>query len=95
MGKINSIWVFVIVTTGKNWFLYQLDVKNTVSNPNLEEELFMDHLDLKNLWEKIKFIDLKNSFYGLKQSLLPPFRWFGRKKDRKVFEGNEEGFLYN
>ena len=41
VAKINSIWVLLHLAVNVNWSLYQLDVKNTFLNGDLEEEVFM------------------------------------------------------
>ena len=69
VAKINSIQIVLSLTVNSNWPLYQLDVKNTFLNEDLEEEVFMD---LPPNFEKDfgtnKVCRLKKSLYGLKQS---------------------------
>ncbi|KAJ4721114.1 Retrovirus-related Pol polyprotein from transposon TNT 1-94 [Melia azedarach] len=72
-------WVFTIKfkadgTVERDWFLYQLNVKNAFLHGNLEEEVYMNvPPGFETTMRADKACKLKKSLYGLKQS---PRAWF-------------------
>ncbi|KAH9696724.1 reverse transcriptase Ty1/copia-type domain-containing protein [Citrus sinensis] len=76
IAKLNTIIILLSLAVNLDWYLYQLDIKNTFLNGDLEEEVFMEvpqGLDLNLTGNKV--CKLKKSLYGLKQS---PRAWFDR-----------------
>ncbi|KAL6214060.1 hypothetical protein ACLB2K_013498 [Fragaria x ananassa] len=76
VAKINTIRVLMSLAANMDWPLQQFDVKNAFLHGDLNEEIYMD-LPLgynTSTGEKV-VCRLKNSLYGLKQSLRA---WFGR-----------------
>ena len=76
VAKLNIVRVLLSSTTNLDWKLQQLNVKNTLLNGELEEEV---HMEMSSGFDEIKMngkvCKLKKSFYELKQS---PRAWFGR-----------------
>lgn len=76
MAKLNTVRVLFSLAINQDWPLYQLDVKNTFLNGDLEEEVYMSiPQGLENKSNNMLLCKLKKSLYGLKQS---PRVWFDR-----------------
>ncbi|KAH9697911.1 retrovirus-related pol polyprotein from transposon RE1 [Citrus sinensis] len=79
VAKINSIRVLISLAVHSDWNLYQLDVKNTFLNGELEEEVFMDlPPGFEGNHGSSKVCKLHKSLYGLKQSPRAWFECFGK-----------------
>ncbi|KAA0061369.1 cysteine-rich RLK RECEPTOR-like protein kinase [Cucumis melo var. makuwa] len=91
-------WVFTIkflwsLAVNLDRSLYQLDVKNTFLNGDLEEEVFISlPPGLEKELASSKICKLKKSLYGLKQS---PRAWFERfgKVVQLILTGDDEASL--
>jgi hypothetical protein len=60
----------------KNFKIYQMDVKTTLLNGNLEEKVYIEQHEGFTLSENKDYVcKLKKSLYGLKQT---PREWFSR-----------------
>lgn len=78
VAKLNTIRVFLSLTTNLNWPIYQLDIKNEFLNENLEEEVYMTiPSKFSTKLNARKVCKLKKSLYELKQSRKAWFDRFG------------------
>lgn len=72
--KHSSICILLALVAQYNLELAQLDVKMSFLHGDLEEEIFMSHLDgFKEAGKETMVCHLKKSLYGLKQS---PHQWY-------------------
>ena len=77
VAKMASIRLFIAMTTLQKWPLYQLDVKNTFLNGDLQEEIYMEEPPgfVAQGESSGLVLRLRKSLYGLKQT---PRAWFGK-----------------
>ena len=53
VAKMNTIRILLSIATNKNWNLFQMDVKNSFLQGNLEEEVYIDippSFDISQIW---------------------------------------------
>lgn len=64
--KMTYVWVLIVLVATRVWPLYQLDVKNTFSQSDLQEEVYIKPpLGLAHLPQHV--CHLHHAIYGLKQ----------------------------
>ena len=89
MTRINSIRMVLAIVVMKNLEVHQMDVKTTFLNGDLDEEIYMEHLEgFLALGQEKKVCKLVKSLYGLKQA---PKQWH-EKFDNVMMS---HGFIIN
>lgn len=74
--RIEAIRMFLAFVSYKNFKLYEVDVKSTLLNGGLEEEVYIEQLDGFQLLKDLDMVyKLKKALYGLNQ---PPWAWYVR-----------------
>ena len=68
IARLESIRMFLSYATHNNFKVYQMDVKSTFLNGDLEEEVYIEQTDN---WDNV--CKLKKALYGLKQE---PRAWY-------------------
>ena len=69
MTRINSIRMMLAITILRNLEIHQMDVKTTFLNGDLDEEIYMEHLEgFSTPGQERKVCKLVKSLYGLKQA---------------------------
>ena len=73
---MESIRLILAYASSKNIKVYQMDVKSSFLNGELEEEVYMEQLDGFQVQEAVNHVyGLKKALYGLKQA---PRAWYSR-----------------
>jgi hypothetical protein len=73
---LEAIRMFLAYSCHKNFKIYQMDVKSTFLNGDLEEEVYMEKLEGFSLTDNPNYVcKLKKALYGLKQA---PQAWYYR-----------------
>jgi hypothetical protein len=76
VARMEAICLLLAYACSKNVKLYQMDVKSTFLNGELEEEVYIEQLEGFQLSENIDYVcKLKKALYGLKQA---PRAWYSR-----------------
>ena len=71
MSTLEEIKIFLAFASHNHFKGYQMDVKSSFLNGNLEEELYIEHLEGFSLSENKDYVcKLKKAIYGLKQALI-------------------------
>jgi hypothetical protein len=69
VAKIESIILIISYAYSKNIKVYLMDVKSTFLNGELEEEAYIEKLEIFHLSENEYYVSmLKKAFYGLKKA---------------------------
>jgi hypothetical protein len=76
VARLEAIRMFLAYSCHKNFKVYQMDVKSTFPNGDLEEEVYMEQPKGFSLTDNPNYIcKLKKALYGLKQA---PRAWYYR-----------------
>ena len=76
MARMEAMIMFLAYACSKRIKVYQMDVKSTFLNGELEEEVYIEQSEGFLLSEKEDYVcRLKKDLYGLKQSLRA---WYSR-----------------
>jgi hypothetical protein len=68
MARLESIRMFFAYSCHKNFKVYQMDVKSTFLNGDLEEEVYMEQPEGFSLKDNHDYLcKMKKDLYGLKQ----------------------------
>ena len=74
--RMEIVRMFLSYAENKNFKVYQIDVKSTFLNRELEEEVYIEQVEgFPLIEEKDMVCRLKKSLYGLKQA---PRTWYAR-----------------
>jgi hypothetical protein len=67
--RLEAIRMFLAYSCHKNFKVYQMDVKSTFLNGDLEEEVYMEQPEGFSLTDNSNYVcNLKKNLYGLKQA---------------------------
>jgi hypothetical protein len=96
MARLEAIRMFLAYSCHKNFKVYQMDVKSTFLNGDLEEEVYMEQPEGFSLTDNPNYVcKLKNALYGLKQA---PCAWYYRLdkflQDKGFKKGTVDNNLY-
>jgi hypothetical protein len=76
VARYTSIRTIIALATKMKWKLYQMDVKTTFLNGDIEEEVYIEQPQgFEVEYRKTHVWKLKKALYGLKQA---PKAWYGR-----------------
>jgi hypothetical protein len=76
VAGLEAIRMFLAFSSYRKFKVYQMDVKSTFLNGNLEEEVYIEQLDGFQITNKRDYVcKLKKALYGLKQA---PRAWYAR-----------------
>ena len=76
VARLETIRMFLDLASHKNFNVYQMDVKSSFLNGNLEEEVYIEQPEGFDLSDNKDYVcKLKKSLYGLKQTLRA---WYAR-----------------
>jgi hypothetical protein len=94
VARLEAIIMFLAYACHKNFKVYQMDVKSTFINGDLEEEVYMEHLEGFSLTDNLDCVwKLKKALYGLKQA-----PWYYRLdkflQDKGFKKGTVDSNLY-
>jgi hypothetical protein len=85
--------MFLAYSCHKNFKVYQMDVKSTFLNGDLEEEVYMEQLEGFSLKNNPNYVcKLKKALYGLKQA---PRAWYYRLDKFLQEKGFKKGTVDN
>ena len=73
--RLHSVRILLSVAVVKQWSLYQLDIKNTCLQENLQEKVYMLQPLGYKIQRETRTANSKKKIYGLKQS---PRTWFDK-----------------
>ena len=69
MERLEAIKIFLALSIHTNFKVYQMDVKYSFLNGNIEEEVYIEHPEGFLLLENRVYVcKLKKELYGLKQA---------------------------
>jgi hypothetical protein len=69
VARLEAIRIFLAYSCHKNFKVYQMDVKSTFLNGDLEEEVYMEQPEGFSLTDNPNYVcKLKKALYGLKQA---------------------------
>ncbi|KAH9322868.1 hypothetical protein KI387_017507 [Taxus chinensis] len=96
IARLEAIKIFLAFTVFKNFKVYQMDVKSSFLNGNLEEEVYIEQPEGFLLSENEDYVcRLKKTLYGLKQA---PRAWYSRLDqhlhDQRFKRGHADNILY-
>jgi hypothetical protein len=93
---MEAIRLILAYVCSKNIKVYQMDVKSTFLNGDLEEEVYIEQPEGFQLSEKEDFVcRLKKALYGLKQAPRPWYSRLERYLQQQGFrKGNVDNNLY-
>jgi hypothetical protein len=93
VARLEAIRMFLAFACFKNFKIYQMDVKSTFLNGNLEEEVYIEQPEGFMLSENKDYVcKLKKALYGLKQA---PRAWFSRLDNHLQQQGYKRGATDN
>jgi transposase InsO family protein len=93
VARLEAIRMFLAFACFKNFKIYQMDVKSTFLNGNLEEEVYIEQPEGFILSENKDYVcKLKKALYGLKQA---PRAWFSRLDNHLQQQGYKRGATDN
>ena len=73
---MEAVRIFLAYAANKKFKVYQMDIKSTFLNEELEEEVYIEHLEGFPLIEEKEMVHrLKKSLYGSKKA---PRTWYAR-----------------
>jgi hypothetical protein len=96
VARLEAIRMFLAYSCHKNFKVYQMDVKSTFLNGDIEEEVYMEKPEGFSLTDNPNYVcKLKKALYGLKQA---PRAWYYRLKfflqDKGFKKGTVDNNLY-
>jgi hypothetical protein len=93
VARLEAIRMFLAFASFKNFKVYQMDVKSTFLNGDLEEEVYIEQPEGFLLSENEDYVcRLKKSLYGLKQA---PRAWYSRLDKYLQQQGFKRGTTDN
>jgi hypothetical protein len=93
VARMEAICLLLAYACSKNVKVYQMDVKSSFLNGELEEEVYIEQLEGFQLSENIDYVcKLKKALYGLKQAPRP---WYSRLDKYLQQEGFRKGSADN
>jgi hypothetical protein len=88
---LEAIGMFLAYSCHKNFKVYQMDVKSTFLNGDLEEEVYMEQPEGFSLKDNPDYVcKLKKALYGLKQA---PRAWYYRLDNFLQDKGFKKGIV--
>jgi hypothetical protein len=96
MARMEAIRMFLAYACSKRIKVYQMDIKSTFLNGELEEEVYIEQPEGFLLSEKEDYVcRLKKALYGLKQALRAWYSRLDRYLQQQGFRrGNADSNLY-
>jgi len=93
IARLESIRMFLTFVSFKNFKVYQMDVKLAFLNGNIEEQVYIEHLERFLLWKnKDHVCRLKKTLYGWKQD---PRACYSRLDKHLQQQGFKRGISYS
>jgi hypothetical protein len=93
VARMEAIRLLLAYACSKNVKVYQMDVKSTFINGELEEEVYIEQLEGFQLSENTNYVcKLKKALYGLKQA---PRAWYSKLDKYLQQEGFRKGSADN
>jgi hypothetical protein len=93
LARLEVIRMFLSFSSFKDFKIYQMDVKSTFLNGNIEEEVYIKQLDVFILSDKQDYVcKLRKALHGLKQA---PRAWFSRLDRHLQQQGYKRGATDN
>jgi hypothetical protein len=93
IALLETIRILLSFTASKGFKLYQMDVKNTLLNGVIQEEVYVrQSLSFENPKYPNRVYKLSNVLYRLKQA---PWAWYARLKTFLLDHGYVMGSIYN
>jgi hypothetical protein len=93
MARLEAIKMFLAYSCHKNFKVYQMDVKSSFLNGDLEEEVYMEKPKGFSLTNNPNYVcKLKKALYGLKQA---PRDWYYRLDNFLQDKGFKKGIVDN
>ncbi|MCZ2221957.1 hypothetical protein NUW87_11410, partial [Corynebacterium pilbarense] len=91
VARLEAIRMFLAYSCHKNFKVYQMDVKSTFLNGDLEEEVYMEQPEGFSLTDNPNYVcKLKKALYGLKQA---PRAWYSRLDKFLQEKGFKKGIV--
>jgi hypothetical protein len=91
VARLEAIRMFLAYACHKNFKVYQMDVKSTFLNGDLEEEVYMEQPEGFSLTDNPDYVcKLKKALYGLKQA---PRAWYYRLDKYLQDKGFKKGIV--
>jgi hypothetical protein len=91
VARLEAIRMFIAYSCHKNFKVYQMDVKSTFLNGDLEEEVYMEQPEGFSLTDNPNYVcKLKKATYGLKQA---PRAWYYRLDKFLQEKGFKKGIV--
>jgi hypothetical protein len=93
VARLEAIIMFLAYACHKNFKVYQMDVKSSFLNGDLEEEVYMEQPEGFSLTDNPDYVcKLKKALYGLKQA---PRAWYYRLDKFLQDKGFKKGYVDN
>jgi hypothetical protein len=93
IARLEEIKMFLAFSCFKNFKFYQMDVKSTFINGNIEEEVYIEQLEEFEFLDNEDFVcELNKSLYGLNQA---PKSWYSRLEKYLQQQCFKRGAPYN
>jgi hypothetical protein len=93
VARLESIRMVLAFSSYKKLKVYQMDVKSTFLNENLEEEVYIEKIEGFQLNDKGDYVcKLKKALYGIKQA---PRAWYARIDSYLQVQGLKRGSTNN
>jgi hypothetical protein len=93
VARLEAIIMFLSYSCHKNFKVYQMDVKSTFLNGDLEEEVYMEQPEGFSLTDNPNYVcKMKKALYGLKQA---PRAWYYRLDKFLQHKGLKKGTVDN
>ena len=91
MARLEAIRMFLAFSSYRKFKVYQMDVKSTFLNGNLEEEVYIEKPEGFQLNNKGDYVcKLKKALYGIKQA---PRAWYARLDSYLQKQGLKRGSI--
>ncbi|GKC43929.1 retrovirus-related pol polyprotein from transposon TNT 1-94 [Tanacetum coccineum] len=91
VARLEPVRLFVTYVAHKSFLVYQMDVKTTILNGPLKEEVYVNQLDgFVDPHHPDKVYRLKKALYGLKQA---PKAWYDKLSNFLVSKGFSKGSI--